>query len=57
MLEPSVSNARPGDRFQFLRKGYFCVDPDSKKGHLVFNQTVPLRDTWAKILKKQKTYE
>ena len=57
MLEPSVSNARPGDRFQFLRKGYFCVDPDSKKGHLVFNQTVPLRDTWAKILKKQKTYK
>jgi len=54
-LEPSVSNARPGDRFQFLRKGYFCVDPDSKKDHLVFNQTVPLRDTWAKILKKQKT--
>ncbi|MFW6140485.1 MAG: glutamine--tRNA ligase/YqeY domain fusion protein [Acidobacteriota bacterium] len=53
-LEPSVSNSKPGDRFQFLRKGYFCVDPDSKKGKLVFNQTVPLRDTWAKILKKQK---
>jgi glutaminyl-tRNA synthetase len=54
-LEPNLLNVRPGDRFQFLRKGYFCVDPDSKKGHLVFNQTVPLRDTWAKILKKQKT--
>ncbi len=53
-LEPSVSKASPGDRFQFLRKGYFCADPDSKKDHLVFNQTVPLRDTWAKILKKQK---
>ncbi|MFO7979597.1 MAG: glutamine--tRNA ligase/YqeY domain fusion protein [Candidatus Aminicenantes bacterium] len=53
-LEPSVSNSKPGDRFQFLRKGYFCVDPDSKKDKLVFNQTVPLRDTWAKILKKQK---
>jgi len=53
-LEPSVSNSKPGDRFQFLRKGYFCVDSDSKKDKLVFNQTVPLRDTWAKILKKQK---
>jgi len=53
-MEPSVSQARPGDRFQFLRKGYFCVDPDSTKNKLVFNQTVPLRDTWAKILKKQK---
>jgi glutaminyl-tRNA synthetase len=52
-LEHSVSNSKPGDRFQFLRKGYFCVDPDSKKDKLVFNQTVPLRDTWAKILKKQ----
>jgi glutaminyl-tRNA synthetase len=53
-LEPSVSRAQPGDRFQFLRKGYFCVDPDTAQGDLVFNRSVPLRDTWAKILKKQK---
>jgi glutaminyl-tRNA synthetase len=52
--EPSLSDSKPEDRFQFLRKGYFCVDPDSTKEKLVFNQTVPLRDTWAKILKKQK---
>jgi len=53
-LEPFVSDSKPGDRFQFLRKGYFCVDPDSTEKILIFNQTVPLRDTWAKILKKQK---
>ena len=52
--EPSLSDSKPEDRFQFLRKGYFCVDPDSTEEKLVFNQTVPLRDTWAKILKKQK---
>ena len=48
-VEPSLSDAVPGDRFQFLRLGYFCVDPDSTAGGLVFNRTVPLRDTWAKI--------
>jgi len=48
-VEPSLAGARPGDRYQFLRLGYFCVDPDSADGHLVFNRTVPLRDTWAKI--------
>ncbi|MBD3413839.1 MAG: glutamine--tRNA ligase/YqeY domain fusion protein [Candidatus Aminicenantes bacterium] len=53
-LEPGLSKAQPGDRFQFLRKGYFCVDPDSTQDRLVFNRSVPLRDTWAKILKKQK---
>ena len=53
-LEPSVANVKPGDRFQFERLGYFCVDPDSKPGALVFNRTVSLVDTWAKIEKSQK---
>jgi glutaminyl-tRNA synthetase len=52
-LEPSLSNARPGDRFQFERLGYFCVDLDSKPGNLVFNRTIGLKDTWAKVEKKQ----
>jgi glutaminyl-tRNA synthetase len=51
-LEPSLANAKPGDRFQFERVGYFCVDPDSTPGKLVFNRTLPLKDTWAKIEKK-----
>ncbi len=53
VVEPSLQNARPGDRLQFLRNGYFCVNAGSalKKG-LVFNRTVSLRDTWAKIEKK-----
>jgi glutaminyl-tRNA synthetase len=50
MLEKSLESAKPGDKFQFERQGYFCVDSsDSKPGNLVFNRTVPLRDTWAKI--------
>jgi glutaminyl-tRNA synthetase len=52
-LEPCLKTAAPGDRFQFERNGYFCVDPDSKPGKLVFNRTVTLKDTWAKI--EQKT--
>jgi glutaminyl-tRNA synthetase len=48
-LEPSLAAAAPGTRFQFERLGYFCVDPDSRPGALVFNRTVPLRDTWARI--------
>uniref|UniRef100_A0A7C4PLK3 Glutamine--tRNA ligase n=1 Tax=Anaerolinea thermolimosa TaxID=229919 RepID=A0A7C4PLK3_9CHLR len=48
-VEPSLLKALPGDRFQFERKGYFCVDPDSTPGHPVFNLTATLRDTWAKI--------
>jgi len=52
-LEPSLASARPGDRFQFERQGYFCVDPDSTPGHLVFNRTVTLKDTWAKIQQKE----
>jgi glutaminyl-tRNA synthetase len=47
--EPSLATARAGDKFQFERLGYFCVDPDTQPGHLVFNRTVSLRDSWAKI--------
>jgi len=52
--EPGISQAAAGERFQFLRQGYFCVDPDTKEGNAVFNRTVALRDTWAKIQKQQK---
>jgi glutaminyl-tRNA synthetase len=51
-LEPSLANANSGDRFQFERVGYFCVDSDSTSGKLVFNRTLPLKDSWAKIEKK-----
>jgi len=51
-LEPSLANAPIEGRYQFERLGYFCVDPDSKPGQLVFNRTVALKDTWAKIEKK-----
>jgi glutaminyl-tRNA synthetase len=51
-LEPSLAGATPGASYQFERLGYFCVDPDSTPGGLVFNRTVALRDTWAKIEKK-----
>jgi len=50
-LEPSLAAAVPQDRFQFERLGYFCVDDDSTKGSPIFNRTVTLRDTWAKIEK------
>jgi len=53
-VEPSLAGARPGDRYQFERQGYFCVDTDSSDGKLIFNRAVTLRDTWAKIEKKQK---
>jgi glutaminyl-tRNA synthetase len=52
-LEPSLANAAPGSRYQFERLGYFCVDPDSTPQHPVFNRTVTLKDTWAKIEKKK----
>ncbi|BAJ62144.1 glutamine--tRNA ligase/YqeY domain fusion protein [Anaerolinea thermophila] len=48
-VEPSLANAPVGARYQFERKGYFCVDPDSTPGKPVFNLTVELRDTWSKI--------
>jgi glutaminyl-tRNA synthetase len=47
-MEPSLQSAKNGDRFQFERLGYFCVDPESATGKLVFNRTVALKDTWAK---------
>ncbi|HWY02482.1 MAG TPA: glutamine--tRNA ligase/YqeY domain fusion protein [Candidatus Acidoferrum sp.] len=53
-LEPSLANAAAGSRYQFERLGYFCVDPDSKSGKLVINRTVALKDTWARVEKKQK---
>jgi glutaminyl-tRNA synthetase len=53
-VEPGLAQAQPGERFQFERQGYFCVDKDSTPGHLVFNRTVPLKDTWAKIEKTGK---
>jgi glutaminyl-tRNA synthetase len=53
-LEPSLAGARPGDRYQFERLGYFAADPDTTPGKPVFNRTVALRDTWAKIEKKSK---
>ena len=52
-VEPHLASTVPGDRFQFERQGYFCTDIDSKPGKLVFNLTVTLKDTWAKIEKKQ----
>jgi len=52
-LEPSLANAKPGDKFQFERQGYFCVDLLSTEEQIIFNRTVPLRDSWAKIEKKQ----
>ena len=54
-LERSLAKAEAGDRFQFERLGYFCVDPDTTSERLVFNRTVPLRDTWAKIESRDKT--
>ena len=50
-VEPGLADAAPGATVQFERQGYFCVDPDSAEGALVFNRTVGLRDTWAKIQK------
>jgi glutaminyl-tRNA synthetase len=54
MLEPSLAESKPGDKFQFERNGYFCADPDGRPGKPVFNRTVTLRDTWAKIEKGMK---
>jgi glutaminyl-tRNA synthetase len=50
--EPALLDAKLEDRFQFLRKGYFCLDPDSTSDRLVFNRTVTLRDMWSKEAKK-----
>jgi glutaminyl-tRNA synthetase len=51
-VEPALADARPGDRFQFERLGYFCLDPDARPDHLVFNRTVTLRDAWVKLAGK-----
>lgn len=51
-LEPRLGNVHPLDKFQFQRIGYFCVDPDSAPGKPVFNQTVPLKDTWGKVVNR-----
>jgi glutaminyl-tRNA synthetase len=48
-IEPSLGNVQPGFRCQFERQGYFCVDPDSARGSMIFNRTVTLRDEWARI--------
>ena len=53
-LEQGLDKAKPGERFQFLRQGYFCVDPDSTPEAPVFNRTVPLRDTWSRIDQARK---
>jgi glutaminyl-tRNA synthetase len=52
-LEPSLASAKNGERFQFQRLGYYCVDKDSSAQKLVFNKTVGLRDTWAKVESKE----
>ena len=54
-VEPSLAKTIPGTRYQFEREGYFCVDPDSTDGQPVFNLTVRLRDTWAKIEQSQQS--
>jgi glutaminyl-tRNA synthetase len=55
LVEPSLAQARPGQRFQFERLGYFTADAvDSRPGEPVFNRTVTLRDTWAKVQKSGK---
>jgi glutaminyl-tRNA synthetase len=56
-VEPSLAGATLGNRYQFERQGYFCVDPDSSPGTLVFNRTVSLKDAWAKIEKAQGSAE
>lgn len=57
-LEPGLAAARPGQAFQFERLGYFCADlKDCQPGHLVFNRTVTLKDTWAKIEQKLRSGE
>jgi glutaminyl-tRNA synthetase len=53
LVEPGLKQAKPGDRFQFLRQGYFCADRDGGAGLPVFNRTVTLKDTWARIKKAE----
>jgi glutaminyl-tRNA synthetase len=53
-MEPSLKETEPGDRYQFMRLGYFCTDPDTTEDHIVFNRTIALRDSWAKIQQRLK---
>jgi glutaminyl-tRNA synthetase len=53
-MEPSLRETQPGDRYQFMRIGYFCTDPDTTEDHVVFNRTIALRDSWAKIQQRLK---
>jgi len=55
MAEPGLDKAKAGEVFQFERNGYFCVDPDSGPGNLIFNRTVTLRDSWAKVQASQSS--
>ncbi|HVO74864.1 MAG TPA: glutamine--tRNA ligase, partial [Ignavibacteriaceae bacterium] len=52
-VEPGLKNSSPGSKYQFERTGYFCTDPDTGNGKLIFNRTVQLKDTWAKIEKQE----
>jgi glutaminyl-tRNA synthetase len=52
-IEPSLAETEPLDKFQFLRLGYFTTDKNSRPGHLIFNKTVGLKDSWAKEVKKE----
>ncbi|RYF45811.1 MAG: glutamine--tRNA ligase, partial [Cytophagaceae bacterium] len=52
-IEPALAASKPGDRFQFLRKGYFCADTESTPDHLVFNRTVGLKDSWGKEVRRE----
>lgn len=54
LVEPSLAGVIEGNKYQFMRKGYFCVDQDSRPGNLVFNRIVSLRDTWKKIMRIKK---
>jgi len=54
LVEPGLKSAVAGEKFQFMRKGYFCVDTDSRADHLVFNRIVSLRDSWEKIMKNSQ---
>jgi glutaminyl-tRNA synthetase len=55
-LEPSLKTAQPGEPFQFMRQGYFCVDSvDSQPDTMVFNRTISLVDTWAKLQKQRRS--
>ncbi len=51
-VEPGLKASKPGNLYQFERQGYFCIDYDSSDKRLIFNRTVALRDSWAKISKK-----